>query len=248
MLRQMEGIVLHTRDYGETHKIVTLFTREAGKLTALARGANKPKSRLSAISQVFIQGDFLIFISKGLSTIQQGQITQSYRHIREDIIKTAYAAYLVELTEKIMETKEPDPFIYDQLAQTLHYINAEESFFIPMMMYELKMYKKGGFALVTDRCVHCYTQEFPYAFSVQEGGLLCRRCTGMDPYAVGLSNAVAKLLPILEQVGLEQVGNISVKKENQMLLRTLLDHYYDQYGGFYLKSKKFLKQLDLLKE
>ncbi|HLR70614.1 MAG TPA: DNA repair protein RecO, partial [Pseudogracilibacillus sp.] len=109
MLKQLEGIVLKTQDYGETHKLITVFTKQFGKLTAISRGANKPKSKLSAVSQAFIQGDFLIYVSKGLSTIQQGQIIQSFRHIREDIEKTAYAAYMIELTDKTLESKNPIP-------------------------------------------------------------------------------------------------------------------------------------------
>ena len=118
MLKQVEGIVLKTQDYGETHKIITIFTKDYGKVSAIARGANKPKSRLSALSQIFIQGHFLIYLTKGLSTVQQGQIVQSHREIREDIIKTAYASYLVELTEKTLEDKQPDYYIYNELLQT----------------------------------------------------------------------------------------------------------------------------------
>lgn len=248
MLKQLEGIVLKSRNYGETHKIITIFTRQLGKISAISKGASKPKSRLSSVSQVFIQCDFLIYISKGLSTVQQGQMIQSFRHIREDIVKTAYAAYLIELTDKILESKEPDPFIYDQLIKTLTWINDKEDFMIPMMMYELKIYKKGGFAPVVDHCVNCNRNEYPFRFSIHEGGLLCRHCMQLDQYAIKLENAMVKLLPILESVGLERVGNISVKPNNQNVLRTILDQYYDTYGGFTLKSKKFLSQINLLKE
>lgn len=53
MQNQLEGIVIRTRPYGETNKIVTLFTKEAGKITCMARGAKKPASRLAAITQPF---------------------------------------------------------------------------------------------------------------------------------------------------------------------------------------------------
>ncbi|MEI3611683.1 DNA repair protein RecO [Pseudogracilibacillus sp. SO30301A] len=247
MLKQLEGIVLKTHDYGETHKILSIFTKELGKISAISRGANKPKSRLSAISQVFIQGDFLIYVTKGLSTIQQGQIIRSHRYIREDIEKTAYASYIIELTDKTIERTEPDPFIYDQLDRTLNWIDENEAFLIPVMMYELKLYKKGGFAPVTSRCVNCGNTIYPFAFSIQEGGLLCEQCKHLDQRAVFLENAIARLLPILENVGIERVGNISVKDYNIQLLRNLLNNYYDQYGGYSLKSRKFLSQLDLFK-
>lgn len=246
MLKQIEGVILKTHDYGETHKIITIFTKEIGKITAIARGANKPKSKLSAVSQVFIQGEFLIYFTKGLSTIQQGQSIASYRYIREDIMKTAYAAYMIELTDKIMEEKKPDPFIYDQLCQTLSWMNEKEEFMIPLLMYELKLFAKGGFAPVVDRCVSCGRTDRLTSFSIQEGGVLCEQCFSRDARAVQLMPNLLKLLAICIHVGLERIGDISIKKHNEQLLRTIFNEYYDEYGGFYLKSRKFLAQIDLL--
>lgn len=246
MLTRMEGIVIKTQDYGETHKIITILTKERGKITAICRGANKTRSRLNAVSQPFIQATFLIYVTKGLSTVQQGEILNSYRYIREDIIRTAYAAYMIELTDKILETNEKDVFIYEQLKQSLHWINTEGEYMIPVMMYELKMFKKGGFAPVVDYCVNCGRKEAPYTFSVREGGILCTYCSGLDNYTKQLPPSLIKLLWLFLEVGLERVGTISVKKENEQLLRMLLDEYYDQYGGFSLRSKRFLAQIDRL--
>src|SRR5699024_2712831 len=122
MLKQMEVIALISRDYGETHKIITIFTKKLGLLRAMRRGAHKRTSKLTAVAQNFIEGNFLIYVTKGLSTVQQGQILASHRHIREDIIKTAYTAYIIELTDKILETRSPQPLLYDQLQKTLQYI------------------------------------------------------------------------------------------------------------------------------
>lgn len=246
MLNQMEGIVLKARDYGETHKIITIFTKKLGIISAICRGANKPKSKLTAVAQNFIEANFLIYVTKGLSTVQQGQILASHRHIREDIIKTAYTAYIIELTDKILETRSPQPLLYDQLQKTLQYINTHEHYAIPVIMYELKMYQAGGFAPVVDYCVRCTRQEPPYTFSVQEGGFLCPNCSSSDIYAVQIPQAFSKILPILMHAGLERIGNISIKRENELLLRNLLDQYYDQFGGFSLKSKRFLNQIDRL--
>lgn len=246
MLKQVEGIVLKTQDYGETHKILTIFTKDYGKLSAIARGASKPKSRLSALSQPFIQANFLIYVTKGLSTVQQGQFVQSHREIREDIIKTAYASYIIELTKKTLEEKQPDFYIYNELQQTLKWINENDNYMIPLMMYELKLFEKGGFAPILDRCVNCGSQELLQSFSIREGGILCMKCESLDPSKILLNKALVKILPILLHVRLEKVGNISVKQENQNIIRKMLDVYYDHYGGYQLKSKRFLAQIDLL--
>lgn len=247
MLRQLEGIVLRSRDYGETHKIITIYTKQVGKITALCRGANKPKSRLSAVSQPFIYGDFQAYMPKGLSTVQQASVLQSFRKIREDIEKTAYASYIVELLEKFTEEKERDVFLFKELLLTLTWINDHDAYFIPIMMFELKMFEKGGFKPVLDYCMQCGEKEGPFAFSIQEGGVLCVRCQSVDPYAITLNKALQKLLPVLQSVSLERVGNISVKEENILMMRRLLDAYYDRFGSYTLKSKRFLEQLDKLK-
>ncbi|WP_163970029.1 DNA repair protein RecO [Oceanobacillus halotolerans] len=246
MLEKLEGIIIKTQNYGETHKIVTLFTKKLGKISGIARGAKKPKSRMAAVTQPFIYGEFLVYVQSGLSTMQQGEVIQSLRAIREDIIKTAYAAYIIELTDKLLESREPDGYLYDQLFQTLTWIADNEESEVPMMMYELKMYQKGGFAPTVDHCVNCGKKASSYTFSIAEGGLLCERCQYLDPQSRDVSPVIPKLLQLFLNVGLEQVGNISVKEENRTKLRTLLDAYYDQYGGYYIKSRKFLQQLDKL--
>ncbi|ASK63161.1 DNA repair protein RecO [Virgibacillus phasianinus] len=247
MLEKIEGIVIKTQDYGETHKIITIFSKKIGKFSALARGAKKTKSRMAAVTQPFIHGEFFVYINKGLSTIQQGEVIHSNRAIREDIIKTAFTAYIVELTDKLMESGEPDYFIYDQLMQTISWISEHEFAEIPIMMYELKLYKKGGFVPTVDKCVNCNRYVDLRSFSIAEGGLLCSQCTSIDPSAISLPQSVAKLLRIFLEVGIEQVGTIKMKERNIQLLRNLLDAYYDQYGGYFLKSKRFLKQMDQLK-
>ncbi|ASN05200.1 DNA repair protein RecO [Virgibacillus necropolis] len=247
MLEKIEGIVIKTQDYGESHKIITIFSKKIGKFSALARGAKKTKSRMAAVTQPFIHGEFFIYLSKGLSTIQQGEVINSNRTIREDIIKTAFAALIVELTDKLLDSDKPEYYIYDQLIKTIAWISEHEDADIPIMMYELKLYKKGGFAPTVDRCVNCNRKEDLVGFSIAEGGLLCNRCTSIDPQIIPLPETIAKLLRIFLEVGLEQVGTITIKEPNKQLLRKMLDAYYDQYGGYFLKSKKFLRQIDQLK-
>lgn len=247
MLEKIDGLIIKAQDYGESHKLVTIISKKLGKFTALARGAKKPKSRMAAVTQPFIYARFFVYVNRGLSTIQQGEMIHSFRAIREDIIKTAYAAYVTELTNKLMENRIPDVYLFDELYQTMSWIEKHEDSDIPLMMYELKLYQTGGFAPTVDKCSNCGSKEPPFAFSIAEGGLLCRRCMNMDPQAIMLPDAVAKLFNIFSNVALDQVGTISVKQENKKLLRSILDAYYDQYGGYFLKSRKFLNQLDMLR-
>ncbi|UOQ86038.1 DNA repair protein RecO [Gracilibacillus salinarum] len=248
MFEKVEGFVLKTQDYGETHKIVTLLTPSLGKVGAIARGAKKTKSRMAAITQPFIHGSYLIQPSSGLAVVQQGEVLSSFRKIREDIFKTGYTSYLAELTDKLVDPKQYNPFIYQQLLHTVNKINVGQDAEIITMIYEWKMYKEAGFAPVVTQCVSCGRKDELKAFSISNGGLLCRQCLSIDPNAIAVPEKVAKLMAIFAWVEVEQIGNISVKPENKIILQQIMEQYYEEHGGFFLKSKKFLKQMNKLQD
>ena len=123
MLQKVEGIVLRASSYGESDKIVTIFSRELGKRAAMARGAKKPTSRLASVSQPFTYGYFLIQQGRGMGTLQQGEIIDSMRTIREDIFTTAYASFIMELVDKLIDDESPKPHLFDILHQALQAIS-----------------------------------------------------------------------------------------------------------------------------
>ncbi|WP_018931599.1 DNA repair protein RecO [Gracilibacillus lacisalsi] len=248
MFEKVEGFILKTQDYGETHKIVTILTPTLGKVGAIARGAKKTKSRMAAITQPFIHGSFLIQPGSSLATIQQGEVITSFRKIREDIFKTAYTSYLAELTDKLVDAKKYNPFIYKQLLHTIERIDDDKDPEILTMIYEWKMYKEAGFAPVVTQCVSCGNPQDLKVFSISNGGLLCRNCMRLDENAISIPEKVAKLMALFAWVEVEQIGNISVKTENKMILQRIMDQYYEEHGGYYLKSKRFLKQMNQLND
>lgn len=248
MLEKLQGVVIKTQDYKETHKIITIFSDKLGKFTALARGAKKPKSRMAAATQPFVYAEFLVYVTKGkgLGTIQQASIVHSMRQIREDIEKNAYASYVLELTDKLTDNKQPIPYIYNELFHTLQWIAKWDEYIIPAMMYELKMYEVGGFSPVLNYCVRCGSTQLPFSFSIQEGGMLCGACRNVDDQAILLQGKLAQILHTFQQASIEQIGNVSLQQKNKDLLKMLLDHYYDSYGSYPIKTKRFIKQLDTL--
>jgi DNA repair protein RecO (recombination protein O) len=245
VFEKVEGIIIRTTDYSETHKIVSIFTKERGKIGLVARGAKKPRSRMAALTQPFIYGSFIYQTGKNLGTLQQGEILYSMREIREDIIKTAYASYLADLTDKILEQNKPESFLWDELLHTLKRIAEDEEPEIITMVYEMKMFEKGGFAPDLKSCANCGNRNNLTHFSVQEAGLLCHLCNHLDLNAVFLNERLIKILQVIRYASIHRIGKINMKDENKKMLRNMLNDYYDKYGSLYLKSRKFLQQLDI---
>jgi DNA repair protein RecO (recombination protein O) len=244
MLQKCEGIVIRSTDYGETNKIVTLYTREWGKIGVMARGAKKPNSRLSSITQLFTHGYFLVQRGSGLGTVQQGETITSLRSIGEDIFLTAYASYIVELTDKCTEEKKPNPFHFELLFQTLNYLNEGYDPDVMMNIYEMKMLNVMGLYPVLNQCSVCGSTDGHFSFSIREGGFICHRCLNKDPYHFKLSPAAVKLLRVFYFFDLSRLGNISIKDETKAELKKIITAYYEEYSGLHLKTKKFLNSMD----
>jgi DNA repair protein RecO (recombination protein O) len=246
MFQKIEGIVLRAIDYGETNKIVTIFSRELGKISAVARGAKKPNSRLSSVSQPFTYGYFLVQIGSGLGTLQQGEIISSMRDIREDIFITAYASFVMELTDKAIEDKKSNPYLFELLYQTLHYMNEGVDPEVLAFIYQTKMMPVFGMYPEFDTCAICHQSDAFAAFSVRESGFLCVNHAEQDPHRIPINEAAGKLLRLFHHFDLNRLGDVSVKEETKKQIRLILNAYYDEYCGIYLKSRRFLNQLEKL--
>lgn len=248
MLQKCEGIVIRTTDYGETNKVVTLYTRELGKVGVMARGAKKPNSRLAAVTQLFTYGYFLMQKSTGLGSLQQGEMISSMRFIREDIFLTAYASYIVDLTDKSTDDRKTNPYLFELLFQTLTLMNEGFDLDVLTNIYEMKMLNVLGLYPILNECAICKMTDGQFSFSIREGGFICHRCLEQDPYHYKISPATVKLLRVFYHIDLNRLGQISVKPETKTELKKVISAYYDEYSGLHLKSKKFLDQMDQMRK
>ncbi|MCU9613911.1 DNA repair protein RecO [Caldibacillus lycopersici] len=246
MFQKLEGIVLRSIDYGESNKILTIFSREKGKVGAVARGAKKPNSRLASVSQPFTYGYFLCSIGSGLGTVQQGENIDSFRTIKEDLFLTAYSAYIVELLEKGTEEKVVNPFLFELLYQTLKHISEGYDPKIIKNIFEIKMLSVLGFRPILTECAVCGNPDGPFAFSVKEGGIICPNCYHKDPYHLKVQQATIRLLKLFYYIDITRIGSINVKELTKKELNQCITAYYEEYSGIYLKSKKFLLQMEEL--
>ncbi|MGY4690344.1 DNA repair protein RecO [Salibacterium sp. K-3] len=243
MLEKAEGIVLRTFAYGETNSILKLFTREAGRISVMARGAKKPKSRLAAVSQPFVYASFLYYKSTGMKTLNQGDTIDSFRTIRSDIVRTAYASYLLELLDKLTEENEKNPYLFELLLQLLQRMNEEDDPEVLIRIFEMKMTAQAGIKPVLEECVSCGNKEGTFHFSIKEAGFLCQRCFHLDDRRIGIHPKTVQLLRTFFHLDIGRFGDISLKKETKDEIGLVLDSYYQEYTGLQLKSKRFLEQM-----
>lgn len=248
LLNKWEGIVIRTMPYGESNKIVTLFTEEAGKVTVMARGAKKPRSKLAAVTQPFTYGAYLVNRGRGMGLLSQGESIESMRFIREDLEATAYASYVVEIIDKLTEDGERASSIYLLLKEALQAMNEEYDAEAITLFVEWKMLPVGGVHPFLHSCANCGAVDGEFGFSFQQIGFLCHRCFHLDRYMIRLAPTHIKLIRTFYTVPIHRVGDLTLKKETKALIKKIVRTIYDEQIGVYFKARKFLDTLEATPE
>lgn len=246
MLIKCEGIVIRSKDYSEGNKIVTILTKEIGKISMMARGAKKANSRLSSVTQLLTHGHYLLAraSSKSMATLQQGELIHSFRLVRQDLWLTSYAAYLAELIDKIIEDNQPHAYYYQLLLEALQYFEDGKDPQVVTHLIELKILQAEGYAPELDQCVSCQTKEGIFSFSIREGGFICERCAYQDEQVIKLQQGTVKVLRALAKISPKQLGNIALKAETKQELQLGIWGFIDAHTPFQLKSRRFITGLN----
>ncbi len=245
-----EGLVLRTRDLGEADKVVTLLTRQAGKLQAAARGARRARSGLLPVVQPFAYGEYLVFQNKTLHNLSQGQLVRPFRRLREDLVAMAHATYVAELADAGLPEEEAQPEAFNCVLSAFTLL--EKGVRRPELVirwYELHLLHVLGYQPELTACVDCRS---PIAdngdglrlfFAVAAGGCLCPVCAGAHPEARPLSLAVYKSLLYLSAAAPEKLADLRFAPADAAAMDNLMTGYIEHRLERRLNSLEFLRSL-----
>lgn len=241
------GIVLHRLNLGETDKIVTLLTRENGKLGAVVKGARRVNSKLSGATELFTYSNLLLATGKNLDIVSQGEIRESFPALRDDLPLLARATYLCELVDRLSEERDPNAEVFDTLLSALYLLQrAADRPDIIVHAFELRLLAERGYAPELTRCVRCgeSAERQKIGFSPSLGGVLCRqdRFSVDDSIEIG-QPTLAYLLELLtaepEHLLTREVPPPATARETARCLRWYIRYRAERD----LKSAEFLDML-----
>lgn len=122
-----EGIVLAKKNYGEADRIITILSKDHGKITLLAKGVRRPKSRKRGSLEVFSRIRFSAVRSKTFPILTETEIVDSYNDIRKNLTKVAVAYALMETVGKTSRDEEGIPLVYQTLCDYLTRIRTTDN-------------------------------------------------------------------------------------------------------------------------
>lgn len=122
-----EAVVLRGLDYSESSRIVTLLTRKRGKITVLAKGARRTKSKFGATLQPLAHTQVVFYYkpTRSLQMLSESSHVATYRTLRDNLLKITLGLRIVELTDALLGDESPQPAIFELLVRVLHQLDAE---------------------------------------------------------------------------------------------------------------------------
>jgi DNA repair protein RecO (recombination protein O) len=242
-----EAIVMRRTDFGEADRLLTLFSREKGKIKAIAKGARKPQSRKTGHVELFTRANLFIAVGKTLDIITQAETVSAHAVLRQDLVRATYAAYLVELLDRFVGKEDPHAGIYQLLADALIWLTEVETaeLLLAARYYELRLLALTGFQPRLFHCVACGNpiEEQDQFFSAELGGLLCPNCYEADRNARPVTAVAVKVLRYLQSRPWDTVKVLRLKRPLHSELETLMHHYLTYTLERNLKSVDFLHRL-----
>ena len=190
------ALVLRRIPLGEKDKIVTLYTREYGKLAAVAKGARRTTSRLAGATEPLMLLRALLAEGMNLDVLTQTEIRESFPLLRGDLGLILRATYACELLDKMTVERDPAPDAFDLLLSTLYVLQRAADPDAALHAYELQLMAQAGYEPRLDACARCGRDlpETGLFFSASRGGLLDPGCADATDDALPVAPETAAMM------------------------------------------------------
>ena len=212
-----KGIVLRSMRYGEADRILDLYTRDSGLVSAIAKGIRRTKSRFGGRLEPLSCVEFMAYEGRTLDTITQVEVLHPFRTVRESLSRLEAAGGIIRAIRALSGGGEADRRVFNLLYHALDALEARDGGFGAVeASFSLKLSMLAGYALMLDRCVSCERDfregwEPPY-FAPPLGGVLCTDCRSatrdLFPLPPGARAELQRLvaLPVKEAAVREGLG------------------------------------------
>jgi DNA repair protein RecO (recombination protein O) len=243
---QADAIVLRRLDYGEADRILTLLTREHGKLAAIAKGSRRAKARSGSGLDLFTRSQMMLAKGRNLDVVAQSERRGDTRNISGDLQRTAYACLVAEVADKVLEDRHPVDDVFELVAITLTRLNApERGARADAAWFLMRILELLGYQPQLQDCAGCGTPlpEAPAWFSPLLGGVLCTRCGSHDQAGSPVSVTGLKVLRVMAASDEALYDRLKLPAtlldELEQALQAQLEYHLDRH----LKSIEFLRTI-----
>jgi DNA repair protein RecO (recombination protein O) len=240
-----QAIVLGHIEYGEADRILKLFTMEKGKISAIAKGVRKIRSRKAGHLEPFTHVNLFLAEGRNLDIITQAETVDSYPDLRDNLEGIAYASYVMEVVDRFTYEEGQNVGIFRLLVNTLGRLEKQPNPETVIHYFEMRLLDLLGFRPQLFECVDCgkEIQEEDQYFSPLVGGVVCPKCGSKRPEAWPIQKDVLRYLRHLQRSNWRKVENMVIPEDIERNLEDLIQRYLTYLLERKLNSPDFMREV-----
>ena len=247
MLTKDLAICIRAVDYSETSQVVTFFTRETGKIGAIAKGSKRPKSAFGGPIEILSHGKIVFSDSSDRSDSSREKLATltefepayggpGLAGLHNALFALNCCYFAAELLDHLTDDYDPHPELFDGFLQFLQDVQKNDNkpqILALLILSQLGLLKEVGLQPILDHCVNCKTRyehqassiQYPVYFSSSANGLVCKDCEPAFPDKIKLSRDTAACLTSLKQIPeaaektLKEIQRIFIRHFTELLGR-----------------------------
>jgi len=248
MITKAEAVVLKTLNHGDTSKIITLYSREVGRLKLIAKGVRSPRSKAAGLFQPtrHLQVIYYTKPNSDLQLFKSGELINGFFGLEEDFDRLTLAQVMVELLDRSIEDEESHPGLFQLLVDSLtrmsqHQISSAEAYWF----FHARLLQELGFRPHVGRCSVC-RGDLEGGASLGRGSsqLECVRCHHPDQDSIMVSTQVLQTLQNL----LDEDWKDHEKTPLAARDRRILWDFLWQFTYHHIESARGMRSLKVLKQ
>lgn len=244
-----EAIVLRLVPWSETSLIVTLWTRDFGKLSAIAKGARRPKSPFESALDLLAQTSVVFYPKSGdvLDLLTEAKLVRRFRSAQRNLASLYCGYYVAELLLTLTEEGSPVPELYELTCRTLVEFDRDQDPLACLLRFEWHLLRLLGHMPNLENCVGCggeidRNERIP--FGIEAGGILCRRCLAGQRQILRLQAATIDYLLGMTQTPWETMPSIPIDVAIRRELRGLMNRYFSSLTPHHFALHPYLQVLE----
>jgi DNA repair protein RecO (recombination protein O) len=241
---RVEAIVLRHSNWGEADRMLVLFTQELGKVRAIGKGVRKLRSRKAGHLEPFTRASLLLARGRDMLIVTQADTVDAYQGLRDDLLLTTYAAYVVELLDRFTYEEGENRALYRLLADTLSRLATQPNPDLVVRYYEMRLLDLVGFRPQLFNCVNCGAeiQAQDQYFSAEQGGVLCPNCGKAVAGSRPVSMNALKYLRHFQRSNYADAARAPLTPTLNRELEVLVQHYLTYQLERGLNTPPFLRR------
>ena len=226
MYLTIQAIVLRVTDYNDRDALLTVLSRNHGKLTIKARGLRRKNSPLTAPCQLLAFAEFTLFEYKGQYTINEAQSLELFMPLRRDLTRLSLGTYFAQAAEVISQEDLPNPELQSLVLNCLFALSKlGEPEDKVKAVFELRAACLAGYMPDLFGCHNCGDQN-PDRFDISQGMLECHTCRGAGGgIRMPVNPAILEAMRYICLCEPKKLLSFSIGSENMKALASLTEAY-----------------------